>query len=520
MKVLKKLLALLVVIFLITLISLWLLTELVKPEFIRSYLNSYFSGLTHQNSEVEGNISWQIFPRPGIKATKIRIGDEKKPSYYSAKLENLLFNLKITPLLSGKLVFNELKVDGFIINVHNQSPEFLISNPSKSKVTHESKSNLTEHFAIESFLLSHGRIHVNENNQTISLTGLQIGGEQFNLYRQIFPFQLKTDFKIENDKQILLKGQLNFKGSTSLSPLLFSNPFLTLKNTPLDGVVSLQHVKFKQFRIAELSAHTITRPGVILFNPLTLNLYNGESLGDLSYEFGSQKLTLNQTATNLDSSKFIKDLLNKSLFKGTLDLSIHAQTNLQNANWLNNTSGNGSFTIKNGMVESINLVKVIEDLSSKINQLFNGQTVKKEPYLDLLQFNNSEFFKGGTDFKLLTFQYQLKDANLVSNSLILQTDYLQLKGEGSLNLNNERIDAKVLAKIKDLNSGIGKVQQLIGGSFPIQLSGTLTEPNLTPDLQKINPILAQIWLKTTLTHPVETLGKTLKLILENGQQLL
>ena len=60
--------------------------------------------------------------------------------------------------------------------------------------------------------------------------------------------------------------------------------------------------------------------------------------------------------------------------------------------------------------------------------------VEKERTLELGQFNNPEFFKGGTNFKLLSFHYHLKDAKLESNSLVLQTDKLQLKGEGNLNL--------------------------------------------------------------------------------------
>ena len=65
-------------------------------------------------------------------------------------------------------------------------------------------------------------------------------------------------------------------------------------------------------------------------------------MGDLDYEFASKKLIVNQTATNLDSTKFIRDLFNKTLFKGSMDFSIHAQANLQDANWQDNITGNGS----------------------------------------------------------------------------------------------------------------------------------------------------------------------------------
>ncbi|MBA2651613.1 MAG: AsmA family protein [Tatlockia sp.] len=523
MIVFKKLLALVIVVVLLAMITLWILAEWVKPEVLRHYINSHFSALTHQKSEVEGEITWQIFPRPGIKVTKIRIGDDSNPSHYSAKLENLHFNLKITPLLRGKLVFNDLMVDGFTVNVNPglaSAPLTTQNTPVKFQAKTEDQTKLSEQFAIERFLLSHGQINIVENTRVVSFSGLQIGGEQFNLQRRLFPFQFKSNFEITKDKQQIIKAQVNFKGSTSLSPLVFSNPFTILQNTPLDGVISLQNVKIKQLKIAKISAHTKTKPGVFVFNPLTFSLYHGESVGDLSYEFASKKLNINQTATNLDSSKFIKDLLNKSLFKGSLDLSLHAQANLDNPNWLDSTTGYGSFTIKNGVIELINLNKVINDTSDKINLLFAGDTIKKEPSLELGQFYNPEFFKGGTNFKLLTFQYQLKDARMSSNSLILQTDKLQIKGDGNLNLKDESLSANLFAKVTELDSGMGKIQHSLGGSFPIIIGGTLKDPSALPDLQKINPLLTKIWFRAALTKPVKKIGNTLKIILENGQKFL
>ncbi|MBA3535399.1 MAG: AsmA family protein [Tatlockia sp.] len=522
MKSLKKILAALIAVILTATILLWILAKSVKPEVIKNYVSSQLSELTHQNSKVEGDISWQVFPRPGIKITKIQIGDASSPQNYSVKLENLLFNLKITPLLSGKLVFSELKVDGFKITINPAALPKVIINEQEEEEPQDKdvKNNLTEQFAIERFLLSRGQISIIENKQTISLSGLQIGGEQFNLQKMVFPLQFKSNIELSEDSHTILKAYANFKGSISLSPSVFSNPITVLQNTPLDGVISFQNVKIKQFKIAKISAHAKTKPGVLFLNPLTFNLYNGESVGDLNYEFASKKLTINQTATNLDSSKFISDSLNKSLVKGSLDLSLHAQANLQHENWQGSTTGNGSFTIKNGLIESINLDKVVVETGDKISKLFAIETVKKERALELGQFNNPEFFKGGTNFNLLTFQYQLKDGKLESNSLVLQTDKLQLKGEGSLDLNNENLYSNLFAKVTFLEAGLNKIQQLLGGSFPILISGTLSEPRVIPDLQKINPILTRIWLKDSLTKPVKQLGNTLKIILDNGQNLL
>jgi AsmA protein len=519
MKLLKKLLIVLVITILATTIILWVLAKSIKPEVVKNYLSSQLSVLTHQNSKVEGEISWQLFPRPRIKITQIQIGDETNPLHYSMKLENLLFNLKITPLLRGKLVFSELNVDGFKIRLEPEAASILVKNHKTSETHYEFNSNLTEKFAIERLLLSHGQIKIVEKERTISFSGLQIGAEQLNLQNVLFPFQLKGNFEIAEAEKKFLKAQVNFKGSASLSSLVFSNPLTALQNTPLDGQLSLKNIKINEFKIAKIIAHAKTKPGVLLLNPLTFNLYDGESVGDLNYEFDKKKLMFNQTATNIDSAQFIPDLVNKALFKGSLDFSIHAQANLKKENWQETISGNGSVTIKDGIVELINLDKVIELTTDKINKLFVAQKIAKERALELGQVNNPELFKGSSNFKFLSFQYQLKDDKLETNSIVLQTDKLQLKGESQLNLKDYALVSNLFAKVTLADKATDSIQQLLGGSFPILINGTLTEPTVTPDLQKINFLLTKIWLKETLTQPVKKIGKTLQTVLET-QQLL
>jgi AsmA protein len=487
MEFLKKLIIALLTLLLVTTLALWVVAKSVKPEVVKQYLSSQLSTLNHQKCSVDGDISWQIFPQPGIKITKVQIGGENNQANYSVNLENLFFNLQITPLFRGKLVFNELIVDGFKIKVYPDVP----CPPAKTKVLtqdDEAKTSTAEQFAIERILLSHGQIVIVQNQRAITLSGLQVGAQEFNLQQKLFPLQFKTNLEITTNNEKILKAHINFKGNTSLSPSLFSKPITTLQNTALDGQLSLQNIKFNRLKIDKISAHTKTKSGAFLLNLLTLNLYNGESVGDLSYEFATKKLSINQTATNLAGAKLINDLLQKTLFTGSVDFSIHAQTNLQETNWQDNISGNGSLTIKDGVVESIDLGKVIEETSNQINKLLTTQEAANTHTLDLKQLANPNLFKGSTNFKLLTLQYHLQDATLASNSLVLQTDNLQIKGDSILHLKDNNLDSHLLAKVTLADDNIDKIQQMLGGTFPILLQGTLTEPSVLPDLQKINPI--------------------------------
>ncbi|CEK11076.1 AsmA family protein [Legionella hackeliae] len=511
MKFLKKLVVCLVVLLIVATVFLWALAKSIRPEVVKDYVSAQLTHLTNQQSQVDGDISWQLFPRPGIKITGVRIGNKSEQSAYSVTLENLLFNLKITPLLRGQLVFSELDVNGFLLTINPNTTPPLVK---KGQLSAKKSQHVAEQFAIERILLSRGEVNYQNNQQVIKLSNLQIGAERFNLKKLSFPLQFKTQVDVAVEGKPLMKAQVNFNGSTALSMHLFDKPFATLQNTPLAGQLTIQDLTVNQLKISKIRATVKTKTGILLLNPLTLNLYNGESVGDLSYEITSKKLTLNQTATNLNGNKLIYDLVKKKLFKGSVDFSIHTQANMD-GNWQDNTFGQGNLTIKDGVVESVNLNKVIDGTSDKINNLLSGKKDKANDVLQLSQFDDPAFFKGHTNFKLLTIQYTLQNAKLLSDSLVLQTDRLQLKGDGQLDLKDNNIDSRLQAKVSLTDPEVDKIQQLLGGSFPLLVKGTLTTPSVLPDLKIINPILTRFWLKETLAKPVKVIHKQIKTLLTN-----
>lgn len=497
MKSVKKLCGALLIFLLIGMLTCYFFIKSLKPEYIKNYVGTQLSALTNQKSSVNGTISWQIFPQPGVKVTEVQIGEE--PSSYSVKLNNLLFNLKISPLLRGKLVFGELNVDGFHILIQ---PELTSSTKSQKPASatpadNHSKADL---FAIERFLLSHGEITVIQGPRKIILSGIQIGANQVNLKQELFPLQLKSSLEISAPDETLFKTFINFSGNTSLSPSLLSAPLLGLQNTLLNGQLVLQDTQFKQLKIKKINAHVKTKSGVLSFDPLTLNLYGGKSVGDLNYGFATKKLNLNQTATNINVANLLRDVVNKPFIQGSMDFSIHAQSNLQN-----DFSGNGSLTIKDGAIESLDLNKIIEETTSEITRLLKEKDSNERKMLSFANFvsdltnTSASSSSMSTAFKLFTFQYGIDTSEIQTHSIVLQSDKLQLKGGAKVNLRDYKLQSQLNVKISLANTEIDKIQQLLGGSFPLLVTGSLTTPIVLPDLKQISPLLAKTWVTETLT---------------------
>lgn len=507
---LKKFIIILSTFLIVVFLILFALTKAIKPAIIKEFVNAQLSAATHQPTLVEGDISWQIFPRPSIKMMGIQIGDKEKNSPYLVKLNSLTFNLQLTPLLRGQLIFSEINVDNFQITINTRSqPEKL----NQVKETRTSKKNsLAQRFAIKSILLSKGKLILKYNQKIIVLSNLQLGAEQVNLKDNAFPFQLKSLLQInETADTSLIKARINFTGNTTLSTDLFSNPLAAVKNILFNGQLLISDFKIKEVNFNKITAHLKMQSGILTLNPLTIDLYDGISVGQLMYDWTTNKLAIDQTATNINSNKFTYSLLGKHYFKGDIDFSIHSQTNLQRSPWKENTIGNGSLTIKEGAFETFDIDKVVSEINNTVNMLLGNKGKNLQQLTELSKLKINPFLVGGSNFNLLTLQYVLQNNTLHLNSIVFQTNKLQLKGNGELNLNNNYLDSHFLIQVDTTkNSDIKQVQELLGGGFPITITGNIAMPLVLPDLKIIYPIITKFWMRETVTQSMEQIQKQIK----------
>jgi len=512
MNLLKKSLLSFFFLVIITLIVLWALTKSIKPEAIKDIINHQLLTLTSQKSRINGDISWQLFPRPGIKINNIQIGDENATDIYSISIDDLLFNVQIPPLLRGKLVFNELKIDGFKIRINPAAPASTPVTVSKVSVqtitSKKSTAYSSAQFVIDSVLLTHGQISIVGVPEQILLSGLQIGASQLNLKNQFFPIQLKGDLSASTPTQTLT-ANINFKGRTQMTRQIFSNLVSALHNSTTEGQFQVQDLQINKLKIDKINANVKTDAEELILNPLNTSLYNGESVGDLRFNFTSGKLAINQTATGIDASPLFKALLTKPLMKGSLDFSVHASTNLHDHGWQTNFRGNGGITVKDGVLYFVDIHKLITDITQKTHLLVE-ENLGSKVVLQLGENLPVAYQRGKTKFHLISVQYRIQQAMLIDDSLLLQTDELQLKGQGQINLLDFTINNELSAKLLNADKIIEDIQKYLDGSLPFKLLGQLSNPQILPDAQKITPLLSQYLVKKTFAKPVKQLKTTLK----------
>ncbi|CEG56410.1 AsmA family protein [Legionella fallonii] len=509
MKLLGKLALTIVALLFITSITLWILAKNINPETVKKLVNNQITILTHKKSHVDGAISWQLFPRPGLKFNKIIIGDEQLNEEYSLSIDTMLLNLKITPLLRGKYVFSEVSIDGLTTSVNLDAAQ-TSKSPDNSASSKSNPTNYGEQFAIERLLVSRGQITIHKNNHATVFKNLQIGMDQFNLQNSPFTLQIKAKLS-EFAANPLITATINFKGRLSLTPAILSQFPNGINQSTSEGQLLLQNVSLNQFVIKKVSATIKTNKQSIQFNPFTLSLYDGESIGTMDYSYATQQLSLNQTATNLNGKQIMAVLFGHDILSGALDYSIHATIPVEKTS-ITNISGKGSLAIKNGEIYNINLEQLLNSLKEKLANLVPDKSFDLgKIQQQLTDWDSSKFTHGNTTFKLASMQYQFNNGILSSDSILLQTDKLQVKGQGSLNLSTEELSSKLQASVNNTNNDplMQKIQQALGGYLPLIISGTLEQPKILPDFKQITPLLGLL-IKTNVEKPVNEIRNRLK----------
>ncbi len=510
MKLLKKSALLIAGLFLLMTLVLWVFTHVISPDSLKIALNKHLSDLTSQPTKIEGDIAWQLFPKPGIRITKINIG-QGQDAKYAAVLDNLFLNLQFTSLIRGKLVFNELKVDGFKLHVNTtkQAPKRDVPLSSVAKAT----DKVPAKFAIEQVLFTRGNISFITEQRGLTLNNVQVGASHVNFQNGFFPVQMKGSL-LSTGPKVNLNAYVTFKGRTRLTQQLFSQGLASSDNSLVEGQISIQDLQFNRFKITKINATSILKSGQLTLNPLNLTFYRGKSVGDLTFQTSTKKISFNQIASGVNSTSFLKALLGSTPIKGPMDFSIHGSTVLS-SDWQDNLVGKGNITVKDGVLNFVNLNAVLNNFSSKL-KLFLASSKSISDLKLGEQLESSTPMKGKTPFQLISVEYQL-DKNLqLHESALLQANVLQMKGEGVVSLKDYVIQHRAIVKVTSGDKTLDNLQNLLNGSIPLHISGTLFEPVILPDVQKIAPIAAQLLLKKSLEKPMQQFETQLNNLLDKA----
>ena len=244
-----------------------------------------------------------------------------------------------------------------------------------------------------------------------------------------------------------------------------------LKTLQMDGAVSIGTAVVAGLSLSQVQAHLSASKGITHIAPAGAKLYGGDYSGEITLDDTGAipSMKLDQSMTNVDVAALLKDLAHTQRVSGRGNVSTHLSAQGRGSDEILKTlNGHVAADLANGALEGI-------DLWFEINRA-----------VALIQ--RQSFQAGGgtgrTKFDVFKATADITNGVAVTKDLSIVSQNLRIAGEGSTNLVNDQINYQLKTSIlKNASTNVARADTL--ADIPLTISGTLSSPQVRPDMQAL-----------------------------------
>jgi|GEM_PF-5476230 len=557
----------LTMVLILLIVGIFSLLFFVNPNQFKAPLSEEISQLTGRKVTIQGDLHWAFFPSLGFHVQQVIMSDapsfgktpfavigegniqikllplfKKHVEVSMASLKDVVLNLERLP--GGQTNWNDLVAH---LNKDNTA------SPSTSQSSQPSPAKKHFSFHVPEINIQNVSIHWDDEmlkrNTLFTINTFHV--KDFNLKGNAFPVLLQMDIK---NKAPGLQAHVEMKGTFLLDPEKD-----TYAIQPLQGMGTLQHLlPWNQGPISfhinsKVALHFNEKEGSL--NSLSLILDNSTLTGDLQWHFSPEKSFLlpvtlkGQVHVNtlpIDHLKMhnVSALLEKTPqqwtlgpikgefyggdYQGTVSLntsqgtpSIQATQSLDHVNLkslltdlnlprfidgttqfssslhtegkdfqslMQHLNGSASYALTQGSVEGIDLQKALQAASSLLTQA-------QIP---------SGSVKGSTSFTSLTGHFNINEGIAKNPDLLLTSPLFSAGGTGMLNLNQQTLHYQINVRTSGASiPPIKKLESMLGGGIPIEVKGSFSNPQVSPDWSTIRNAVAKQMLQEGIHNTIK-----------------
>lgn len=294
------------------------------------------------------------------------------------------------------------------------------------------------------------------------------------LERQTIQFELALD-------RINIDRYLSPSASASAPPAKPAEAQTTPHAASIKGNLTIGSVTVSGLTATQVLATLESKGGITHIAPAKARLYGGEYSGDITLDQSGAvpAYRLEQSMTGVDVAALLKDFAKTQRLsgRGTISSSLRAQGAGSEA-LRKSLSGHVAASLENGAVEGF-------DLWYQINRalaLVQKQSAGAGNDSGRTRFDS---FKASAD--IASGVATTRDLNIISQNL-------RVTGQGTANLVTEAIHYDMRATVLSEPSAQGTTARRLA-DIPVAVTGTLSAPKVSPDLEAMG--------KTLLQQPLE-----------------
>ncbi|MCK5190187.1 MAG: AsmA family protein, partial [Methylococcales bacterium] len=275
----------------------------------------------------------------------------------------------------------------------------------------------------------------------------------------------------------------------SSTPIAFDK----LHDVNLDLIVDIDKVEGTKYKVDTVDMNILLNKGVLDIHPAKFKYADGQVDASLSITANNPPhLKLKLTGDDIDLNGLMQQTLVPSPIEGNMNLTLDLSTSGHTAHEIaSNLDGEIGITLENGLLRRSRYIDAI--FLDLIDWLFTFGVTKNE-----------------TQFDCAIASYTIKQGILNTDLLFLDGPKITVRGEGTIDLDTEKIDIIV---------NLEKKRFLMNSRVPIHLWGTLPNPKVMPIPYKQAVISVGSYIFTPFVSiPFEALGSVGNLLFEPGEK--
>jgi len=245
-----------------------------------------------------------------------------------------------------------------------------------------------------------------------------------------------------------------------------------LKTLNVNGTLTINTATASNVTLTQVLVTIAAKDGLTHIAPVRAKLYGGDYAGDITIDDRETTPTLkiDQTMTGIDVAPLLKDFAKTQRVSGrgtvTTNLTAHS---LGGDALMKTLNGRVTANLDNGAIEGVDLWFEINRAVALIQKqgMPSGQST------------------GRTRFDAFKVSADLVNGVATTKDLTINSQNLRVAGQGTANLINDAINYQLKATILKEAPTAGAAAGKTLADIPLNITGTLTNPTVRPDLEQL-----------------------------------
>jgi AsmA protein len=247
-------------------------------------------------------------------------------------------------------------------------------------------------------------------------------------------------------------------------------PTEALRDLRADGALSIGQLSASGLQLSAVQLGLKAEPGVARLKPLRARFYGGQHDGAITLDVRPRQplLRVEQTLTGIDVAAVLKDYASTQRLSGRGNVQLALEGRGRSGDEIvRSLRGTVGATLGDGAIEGIDLSWAIAQAQS----------------LALRRSLAADANTRRTAFERLEARADIVDGVASIRSLAAHSKLLRLDGSGTTNLVTQALDLKIKTTLLKAPAGDEQAMgPLALATIPVNVTGTLLEPKVRPDL--------------------------------------